>query len=952
MFSSSSGPVLTENARRPDSGGTLGSKVDVKANFFALKKLQVDTLWHYDVSITPLLEDKTKIRRLWKLIERIPELAKHKVVFDGKCNAYAAQELSFDKLTRKIDLPDADPSQSTPRPPNAIPGAPKSDSGVAKPVTGGAKSVPGRDQRRNEFTVKFSRVAVIELEELHRFLRREGPITRSCYQAIQAFNIVLTHKLSGTMELQGRSVYHSTGAQDLGGGVQRWNGAFQSVRAGQDKLYANIDIASTAFYKAGKVEHLMVDLMARNARTPADLNRLSPTDLRRFNRHFKGLPFTVSHRGPDFKRRVRKISEISMKRAEDITFDQELNDGSKKAITIPQYYDAAYSLRLRYPFLPCIGVKGKDSKMIYYPAEVCEVVPGRRYQKKLGPDQTAQMIRGTTLRPSDRAKRIEQLFPLLDHDRDEYLKSFKLEVSKDMEVIPARILSAPEIGFGGRSEKPFQGSWKLGKLYKGATLSSYGILVLDHESSLAEAQVRNFVRVLTQTLVEKGMSVPINDPPIMYGQAGNIEGSVNTMRSLITTHCRKPPQLILVILPGDGGVYPNLKTYCETTGAGIMTQCVLSEKATQDNFKMKAYCGMLTLKINSKLGGCNSVLKNGSKFMTEQPTIIFGADVTHPARGEDRPSIVAVVASMDIFGFQFSGRIKVQEGGQEVIDGLKDLVLQLLLAFERQVKSLPARILFYRDGVSEGQYADILDKEFKAVKEACHQINENYDPPTTFCVVKKRHHARFFPTAKNSPGQQQQAGSEQQYSPSFQQGRPSYQQGRPPYQQGRPPYQQGRPHYQQGRPPYQQSRPPFQQGRPPIQQGHSQQNDATVDRSGNCVAGTIVDTVITHPTEFDFYLQSHGGIQGTSRPTLYHILLDENKFSSDGFQELTYQLCHTYSRCPKSVSIVPAVYYAHLLAYRARYYQGNELSDSASSSSGSGPTFQTSSGILDNMYFV
>ena len=38
------------------------------------------------------------------------------------------------------------------------------------------------------------------------------------------------------------------------------------------------------------------------------------------------------------------------------------------------------------------------------------------------------------------------------------------------------------------------------------------------------------------------------------------------------------------------------------------------------------------------------------------------------------------------------------------------------------------------------------------------------------------------------------------------------------------------------------------------------------DRSGNCPAGTVVDRDIGHPTEFDFYLQSHAGILGTSRP--------------------------------------------------------------------------------------
>ena len=36
-------------------------------------------------------------------------------------------------------------------------------------------------------------------------------------------------------------------------------------------------------------------------------------------------------------------------------------------------------------------------------------------------------------------------------------------------------------------------------------------------------------------------------------------------------------------------------------------------------------------------------------------------------------------------------------------------------------------------------------------------------------------------------------------------------------------------------------------------------NSTEADRSGNCPAGTVVDQDITHPTEFDFYLQSHSG---------------------------------------------------------------------------------------------
>lgn len=50
------------------------------------------------------------------------------------------------------------------------------------------------------------------------------------------------------------------------------------------------------------------------------------------------------------------------------------------------------------------------------------------------------------------------------------------------------------------------------------------------------------------------------------------------------------------------------------------------------------------------------------------------------------------------------------------------------------------------------------------------------------------------------------------------------------------------------------------------------------DKTGNCPAGTVVDTEVVSPTEFDFYLQSHAGILGTSRPAHYNVLYDENKF--------------------------------------------------------------------------
>ena len=43
------------------------------------------------------------------------------------------------------------------------------------------------------------------------------------------------------------------------------------------------------------------------------------------------------------------------------------------------------------------------------------------------------------------------------------------------------------------------------------------------------------------------------------------------------------------------------------------------------------------------------------------------------------------------------------------------------------------------------------------------------------------------------------------------------------------------------------------------------------DRSGNAPAGSVLDTDIAHPVEYDLFLQSHAGIKGTSRSAHYTV---------------------------------------------------------------------------------
>lgn len=55
--------------------------------------------------------------------------------------------------------------------------------------------------------------------------------------------------------------------------------------------------------------------------------------------------------------------------------------------------------------------------------------------------------------------------------------------------------------------------------------------------------------------------------------------------------------------------------------------------------------------------------------------------------------------------------------------------------------------------------------------------------------------------------------------------------------------------------------------------------------NGNCMPGTLVDTVVTSPYFQDFFLQSHDGIKGTAKPAHYFTLVNEMGLKETDLQE-------------------------------------------------------------------
>jgi len=78
------------------------------------------------------------------------------------------------------------------------------------------------------------------------------------------------------------------------------------------------------------------------------------------------------------------------------------------------------------------------------------------------------------------------------------------------------------------------------------------------------------------------------------------------------------------------------------------------------------------------------------------------------------PSLAAVTASIDRTGMPFQMHIQAQrrpeKGAAEVITGLGDIIKNFIITFVSKTGHKPRKILYYRDGVGDGQFGEVSSK--------------------------------------------------------------------------------------------------------------------------------------------------------------------------------------------------------------------------------------------------
>lgn len=370
---------------------------------------------------------------------------------------------------------------------------------------------------------------------------------------------------------------------------------------------------------------------------------------------------------------------------------------------------------------------------------------------------------------------------VLNLDNSNLLPKFGITVGNRLVSVPGRELPAPKLTYGNedpneKHENPKFGVWNL--TGKEVAVSGKEILRWAYMHSFKDgSRVRAEIDALVKAM--KNMGININETPtdacyepeFTNGAIAKVFSELDKLKPQL--------QLLLVVLPNDDASVYNWVKQKGDIEYGIHTVCLLQGKfigARPD------YCANVGLKVNLKFRGVNHRLENPHELISNGKTMFVGYDVTHPTNlgtssSPDASSMAGLVASMDLELSQWPAWTWSVPSKEEMVDkGLRAKFKACLdhwktweryprggpqMSMPNQRRALPDNIIIYRDGVSEGQFTQVLEKELPEIRAACKNSYPAKKPRLTIIVSVKRHSTRFYPEKPDDgkPGDKKDNGN-------------------------------------------------------------------------------------------------------------------------------------------------------------------------------------------------
>ncbi|KAJ6500452.1 argonaute-like protein [Mycena sanguinolenta] len=535
----------------------------------------------------------------------------------------------------------------------------------------------------------------------------------------------------------GRAYFSPEGRKSLPGGIELWRGFYQSVRPTIGRMIVTIDTSMAAVYESGPLHNVAMNVLGVRSTRDLAFDENHP-HFQKLRSHFEKRRITTETTGNKTKT-IRAIIAGPIGR---YPFSK---DG--RNTTIEEYFRKVHNITLRHPGTFGVQISSRPFPVII-PAELCKIIPGQLYKKKLPSAATAAAVDFATQRPRDRLNLITGgrggvQSPIQGYGNSEYVVEAGMVIDTRPITLKAKLLAHPRIEFGGSELMPQNGAWNAvnRQFFKPMRLDSWAVANFDAriKPDLVDKVIRELIAACRAMDVEGPRQISSGDG---HHPAQTLETIGHAMGGNI--------DLIIVLLPSKADDIRNKVKYWGDVVRGVKTSCLREDKLQRANNQY--WTNVAISQLNARLGGHYAVPKMPvelSRLKSSGPFMILGADVAHPGPGASRPSIASLVFSWDPAATKYAAYSEVQAPRQEIIPGLQAMVKKAILAFGEN-NPPPGRLIFYRDGVSEGEMEAVKTAEISAIRNACMEVWQGkqvkaHVPTITFICVVKRHHAIFLP---------------------------------------------------------------------------------------------------------------------------------------------------------------------------------------------------------------
>ena len=728
--------VPTEFKARP-SYNTSGKAVSLSVNAVAVTQFPNVKIYQYDVTIGNGAEKRIVQGKVWNSGARRAATG-DEMIYDGNKLAWSRKDVKEVRLMVDLDVEE------------------------------------GRTSRgdKNTFRLRIAPAKVVDISVIQSLLDGRIAMSTNVLEAINFLDHLLREGPSHNSNFVAvrRSFFARNGERmDLGQHVEVFRGVFESLRLAEGKkMIINIDTAVTTFWKPTALITAITQAWGMrdsqqlgNAVQPQQDNghKSLNSTAKAISGRFKGTLVKAQYQGNPAPGKEWKIHRLSTNNANEEKIewrDPQTRQATGEQISITAYFQRRYNIRLQFPRLPLVEMTKKG---VHFPMEVLHLLQNQRYAAKLNETQTANMIKFAVSPPSARLKAINEGTEMLDWAHDKYLNAYGLQISTEHIKTNARLLPPPGVKFGNKVEQPgTKGRWDLrGKKFltpNPKELVAWGIGIFQHGRSRPhKSQIEKFALDFARAYREHGGRVA-NAAPLIMPLPADAGVAVEQLHTATGNKYQQRPQLMIFLLPDKNSFfYQRIKKSADCR-YGIVSQCMQIQQVLKGNSQ---YYSNVLMKVNAKLGGCTSQAvphtSSGNKGITV-PTLFIGADVSHASPGSMQSSMAALTVSFDRHAGRYAAACQTNGHRVEMISeaNLRSMLGPLITQWVNQVGGggVPAQVYYMRDGVSEGQFAHVLQREVPSIKAILSKINgKPWAGKLTVVVASKRHHIRAFPVGKD-----------------------------------------------------------------------------------------------------------------------------------------------------------------------------------------------------------